>query len=298
MKIINKENGAYKVYVQLNDLMVLIHSDCEVPASVLFGENSPLFEGGAFIVTDENRFSFLEFTNPADIRFFKDTDWIIDYREYKDFSGDALIEEGQKISREMNRIAKEWNDYNEDERMEHVDLRNRHELLNYKMMSLAQLLWSKQGHVVTPFPIAADDCGFSVNNKDSLYIAKQGLNPLQVLFYRKDGKKLDAKKDIIPSNLIQAAEGILIDTNLEHNEFFGDFERTRDISSDGKYFISTFRIITPEEKEQKQKEELVQQELAQQKEEVQVKSDKKEERTLTKRLLKGIKNHFNYGKKQ
>ena len=37
-----------------------------------------------------------------------------------------------------------------------------------------------------------------------------------------------------------------ITINLEHNQFFGDqFERTRAVSDDGKYLVTTFKIIPP-----------------------------------------------------
>jgi hypothetical protein len=102
-----------------------------------------------------------------------------------------------------------------------------------------------------PFPVVPDHDGFRVNNDDCPYIAQQGINPLQVLIFRKDGKVLDEKKELIPNGLVDAAEMILINSNLEHNEFFGDFERSRKISDDGKYVVTTFRIITPQEKAKK-----------------------------------------------
>lgn len=99
-----------------------------------------------------------------------------------------------------------------------------------------------------PFPIVPDYEGFKVAEQEGCpYVAQQGLNPLQVLVFRVDGNTLNKKRESFPQGLIQATESILINDNLEHNEFFGEqFERTRIISDDGKYLVTTFKIIPPE----------------------------------------------------
>ena len=90
---------------------------------------------------------------------------------------------------------------------------------------------------------------FVVDNDDCEYVARQGINPTQVLIYRKDGKAMDKKKEVIPHGLVQAAESILVDANLNNNEFFGDFESTRTLTDDGMYLVTTFKIIPKKEEE-------------------------------------------------
>lgn len=246
MKIVNIEDGKKKVYVQLNDVMMLMQFGSPIPAEVMEKHFMNMF-----IVTDENRFEFSEFTDPHTVEFFEQCEWIPDFREFKDLSEEEIIAKGQEIGQLMNEVAMQWNSMTPEEREENEDVYNRHESLEFKMHSTAEILWTKQGHRVMPFPAVPDHEGFKVNNDDCEYIAQQGINPLQVLIFRKDGKVLDEKKECIPQGLVEAADMILVNSNLEHNEFFGDFERSRKLSDDGKYVVTTFRIITPEEKDKK-----------------------------------------------
>ena len=246
MKIVNIEDGKKKVYVQLNDIMMMMKFGSAIPSEVMEKHFMNMF-----IVTDENRFEFSEFTDPHTVEFFEQCEWIPDFREFKDLTEDEIIANGQKIGQLMNEVAMQWNGMTPEEREENEDVYNRHESLEFKMHSTAEILWTKQGHRVMPFPTVPDYEGFKVDNGDSPYMAQQGINPLQVLIFRKDGKVLDEKKEVIPQGLVEAAEMILVNSNLDHNEFFGDFERSRKLSDDGKYVVTTFRIITPEEKDKR-----------------------------------------------
>lgn len=252
MKIINIEDGKKKVYVQLNDVMMLMQLDSLIPAEVMEKIFSKLF-----IVTDENRFEFAEFVEPGTIEFFESCDWIPDFRKYKNMTEEEIIADGQTIAQEMNSIGIKWNAMNEEEREDNEDLLTRYNRLEFKMKSTAEILWTKQGHRVMPFPIVPDCEGFKVAEHEGCpYVAQQGINPLQVLIYRLDGNTLDKKRESFPQGLIQSTESILISDNLEHNEFFGEnFERIRTISDDGKYLVTTFKIITELEKANETKKE-------------------------------------------
>ncbi len=243
MKIVNVEDGKKKVYVQLNDIMMMMQLDSLIPAEVMEKVFSDIF-----IVTDENRFEFKEFGEESTIEFFEACDWIPDFRKYKNMTEEEIIADGQSIAAEMNAVAQEWNNMTEEERENHQDLPTRHERLGFKMKSTAEILWTKQGYRVMPFPIVPDYQGFKfAEQNDCPYVAQQGLNPLQVLIFRVDGKKLDPKKEIIPQGLVQGTESVLINDNLEHNEFFGEsFERTRELSEDDRYFVTTFKIVPPQ----------------------------------------------------
>ena len=246
MKIVNIEDGKKKVYVQLNDIMMMMQFGSPIPSEVMEKHFMNMF-----IVTDENRFEFSEFTDPHTVEFFEQCEWIPDFREYKDLTEEEIIAKGQELGQLMNEVAIKWNAMTPEEREENEDVYNRHESLEFKMHSTAEILWTKQGHRVMPFPTVPDYEGFKVDNGDCPYMAQQGINPLQVLIFRKDGKVLDEKKEVIPQGLVEAADMILVNSNLEHNEFFGNFERSRKLSDDGKYVVTTFRIITPEEKDKR-----------------------------------------------
>ena len=76
MKIFNVENGVKKVYVQMNDIMMLTHSDISIPASIIEKVFSDVV-----IVNDSNRMNFVEFTQPNEVEYFDYLDWIIDYKQ-------------------------------------------------------------------------------------------------------------------------------------------------------------------------------------------------------------------------
>lgn len=250
MKIFNKEDDKEVVYVALNDLGMLTRSDLPIPACIFTQVFSkPL------IINDQNRWEFIRFTDPIAIAFFKNADWIVDYKFYRHMTEEELISHGQAISDEMNNIASKFNAYPENERKNHYDLKEKHDLLDHKFHSLPPILWLKQGYMTMPIPEVPDSDGFKLKsdtNNSFPYTIAQGLNPLQMLLYRNDGEIL-SKSEILPLGLLQSADSLLITNNLEKNEFFGDFEKTTKLSDNQKYFITTFRIITPEEKEAKEK---------------------------------------------
>ena len=81
MKIVNIEDGKKKVYVQLNDIMMMMQFGSLIPGEVMKKHFM-----NVFIVTDENRFEFSEFTDPHTVEFFEQCEWIPDFREFKDLT--------------------------------------------------------------------------------------------------------------------------------------------------------------------------------------------------------------------
>ena len=168
MKVFNIENGKKKVYVQLNDVMMLMQFDGVIPAEVMEKHFMNMF-----IVTDENRFEFSEFTEPSTVEFFEKCEWIPDYKQYRGLSEEKIIECGQQIGAQMNEVAVRWNGMTPEQREDNQDVALEHEKLEFKMHSLAEILWTKQGHRNMPFPIVPDCSGFVVDNEDwgyDLYI--------------------------------------------------------------------------------------------------------------------------------
>lgn len=254
MKIFNEEKGKKKVYVQLNDIIMLLNMDgvkCP-PKEVMDKHYSDIF-----IVTDENRYEFSEFSEEETIKYFEEQDWIINFKTYKNMNEKEILECAYQINDDMNELKIQFN-----ERLQQLDYDKCDELeariaqLEFKMNSLKVLFWNKQGHLPMPFPVVPANDGFVMYRDDCEYMACQGLNPLQVLIYRVDGKVLNKKTDVIPQGLIQSAESILINYNLENNEFFGDFKKTVKLSDDQKYLVISFEII-PLKEEKQEKEEKV-----------------------------------------
>ena len=144
MKIIT-ENA---VYVQKNDIAYLHHTDLPIPASIFM----KVFGNGIVIINDDNRYEFEKFEDPSEIEFFNGLDWIIDYNSVKDLSDDEIIEMGQRIAKAKNQIAEQFNSMSKDERKKNLGMVTQCELLDFKMYSLRDILWFKQGHLKMTLP--------------------------------------------------------------------------------------------------------------------------------------------------
>ena len=111
MKIVNIEDGKKKVYVQLNDIMMMMQFGSPIPSEVMEKHFMNMF-----IVTDENRFEFSEFTDPHTVEFFEQCEWIVDYKQYRGLSEEQIIECGQQIGAQMNEVAMKWNGMTPEQR--------------------------------------------------------------------------------------------------------------------------------------------------------------------------------------
>ena len=110
------------VYVQKNDLAYLNQTDLPIPASIFM----KVFGSGV--------------------------DWMIDYNEVKDLSEEETIALGQSIAEEKNRIAQKFNSMSLKERNRNMDLVFQCELLDFKLCSLRDILFFKQGHIKMELP--------------------------------------------------------------------------------------------------------------------------------------------------
>ena len=148
MKIITKN----AIYVQKNDIAYLNHTDLPVPASIFM----KIYGNGIVIIDDSNRYEFEKFESASEIEFFKELDWIVDYNSVKDLSDDEIIKMGQSIAQTKNQIAKQFNSMSEDERKKNLKMITQCELLDFKMYSLRDILWFKQGHLKMTLPEDVD----------------------------------------------------------------------------------------------------------------------------------------------
>ncbi len=144
MKIIT-DNAAY---VQKNDIAYMNQTDLVIPASIFM----KAFGNVTVIVDDSNRYEFVTFEEPEEIEFFKGIDWMINYNEVKDFSEEEIIALVQSIAEEQNNIAQRFNSMTPEERIENMDMVSQHESLDFKMNSLRDVLWFKQGHIKMKLP--------------------------------------------------------------------------------------------------------------------------------------------------
>lgn len=144
MKIITKN----AVYVQKNDLAYLNRTNLSIQASIFM----KIYGNDILIIDDSNRFEFEKFEDDSEISFFSELDWIIDYNSVKDLSYDEFVEMGQSIAQSRNQIAQQFNSMSEDERKKNFGMVTQCELLDFKIHSLRDILWFKQGYLKMTLP--------------------------------------------------------------------------------------------------------------------------------------------------
>lgn len=111
-----------------------------------------VFGAGIVIIDDRNRYEFIEFTEPEEMEFFKKLDWIIDYNKVKDMSEDELIELGKSMAEKSNEIAEKYNAMSQEKRKQNQNLVVEHELLEFKMHSLKDIIYFKRGELKIKLP--------------------------------------------------------------------------------------------------------------------------------------------------
>lgn len=148
MKIITSE----AIYVQKNDIGFLNQTDLEIPASIFL----KVFGNGITIIDNSNRFEFVKFEEEREIEFFKNLDWIVDYDLVKDLDESQIIELGQEVAQQKNKIAMQYNAMSNNERRENEHMVFECERLDFKMYSLRDALWFKQGHLQFDLPDGID----------------------------------------------------------------------------------------------------------------------------------------------
>lgn len=139
-------------YVEKNDIGYLNQTDLAIPDSIF----TEVFGNDIVIIDDSNKYEFVEFDKLEEIEFFKDIDWIIDYSEVKDLSEEEMIALSQSIIEEKNDIAQRFNSMLPEEKEKNMNMVSQCELLDFKIYSLRDILWFKQGHIKMELPDGVD----------------------------------------------------------------------------------------------------------------------------------------------
>ena len=140
-----------KVYVQNNDLQYLLWAhDISIPSSIIdkafYGEN-------VFIVTDDNRSEFVEFSNPEDVDFFRSCDWIIDYHAFDGMTEEEIINYASQINDKKNELAEKLNNLPvKIQEKQYRQLSLEVMMLDCKIYSIRDLVWHRRGHLKFTVP--------------------------------------------------------------------------------------------------------------------------------------------------
>lgn len=146
-------------YVQVEDLHHIKVSGLRSPESVV----NKIYSCGAAIINDNNRYDFIEFNERHEIEFFRKSDWIVDYNDIKNLDEDQILFLGECISREKFNISQQFNNLCSHEQVRNQDMITKCELLDYKLYSLRNIIWFKNGDIDMKLP----DCVQLVDKFDS-----------------------------------------------------------------------------------------------------------------------------------
>ena len=150
MKIFHEENGRNVVYVQMQDIMFIVHdlADIAIPASIM----NYFFSRGFAIVNNSNRFDFVKFDKEPEVAFFKTLNFIIDYNDYKDLTEEQFQERFKSVVCEYNSLAKKWNKMSETEREKNINLLVSIQKLEHTIKFIHELYDLKHGNSSMTLP--------------------------------------------------------------------------------------------------------------------------------------------------
>lgn len=147
-------------YVQKKDIDYIKQSDLKIPEFIFF----KVFSTNN--INENNEYEFVKFTKSNEIEYFKNLDWIIDYYQVKNLTEDDIIKLIEETAVQINKIADKFNKMNDHKKEKHLDMLIKCELLDYKMNSLRDALWFKQGHINMKLPVIFDYQSIYANVKE------------------------------------------------------------------------------------------------------------------------------------
>ena len=231
MKIFNVENGDEKVYVQLDDLLVLFKTEQFIPISIfdeVFGKDID--------INDINRFDFIEFYKKNEVDFFKAIDWIVDGKELNKKDIDELDSIYKKSIKDVNNYLIDHNNslLTEDENYDY-------ELLKHKSDSIRNFFRAKYGNLKMPFPEVANSEGLIIDDSaTSGVLLSESLNPNSIVMTKLTGEKFKGT-DPINNHLINQALEIMKARRKGRDESVFEYKTSYDISENLKSFIINYR---------------------------------------------------------
>lgn len=145
------KNG--KVYVQNEDLILILRSGELMPTSVL----EKFYGNGPVIVVQDNMEDYVEFEETDQVEFFKRLDWIVDYDEVKNLSLEELEKLYDATKDEMVKIRNKYSDLSQNDDCYEKDS-IRFELLGNKLYSLSKIQYFKARKLELALPNETGIC--------------------------------------------------------------------------------------------------------------------------------------------
>ena len=145
------KNG--KVYVQNEDLILILRSGELMPTSVL----EKFYGNGPVIIVQDNMEDYVEFEETDQVEFFKRLDWIVYYDEVKNLSTEELEKLYDDTKDEMVKIRNKYSDLSQNDDCYEKDS-IRYELLGNKLYSLSKIQYFKARKLELALPNETGIC--------------------------------------------------------------------------------------------------------------------------------------------
>lgn len=145
------KNG--KVYVQNEDLILILRSGELMPTSVL----EKIYGNGPVIIVQDNMEDYVEFEETDQVEFFKRLDWIVNYDEVKNLSTEELEKLYDDTKDELVKIRNKYSDLSQNDDCYEKDS-IRFELLGNKLYSLSKIQYFKARKLELALPNETGIC--------------------------------------------------------------------------------------------------------------------------------------------
>lgn len=234
MKIFNIEDNKEKMYMQVEDVKLLVlnkdtpRTISNIICNITFNDE----------YTDDQ---FICFDREEDVEFLKKQTWNVDFREYKNKS----ISEINKEIIDLNKRSKNLDLNNKADRRSDV-------FLQYRLVNLYDLIAIKEGIRKINFPLVKDYIGMDFKSPDGRHVMYETLDPNKVVLQRTDGTKL-SRIERISQCFLENGLSVALSNKIEHNETVEKYRINSDFSEDMMYYISEFECNLKKKKEEDKK---------------------------------------------
>lgn len=177
MKILNKEDGVNKLYIQKNDLILIKQKYNTIPEKL-----------DEVIRNDEiNVNSFIEITDKGLIGYINLFKWVIDYKQYQNITVDEYNSLYENYIRDLAKIDQEI--YFKANSSDLQDSIIRKQIISKKINDIYLILQNvyNEKRIDLPLVVDSDKEGYKVSNDNETYIIKQTLD-LNTIIVEKENK--------------------------------------------------------------------------------------------------------------
>jgi hypothetical protein len=132
MKILVKEKGKLKAYVQVRDIIYLKSLNIAIPSFVLDKIE-------AEDIGNRKGIDYIEFDNPLAINYFYNQEYIVNYDEYKNLTLEQVMEKEKELNETINKYKEKINNMDKSKRQAIYDLADSINDLKYRLDSLSYI---------------------------------------------------------------------------------------------------------------------------------------------------------------